>query len=98
MYLYEQSFINNVLARPSYLCPGLISCHTLLMFFITNLRCGFNGRGMFVSKHFSTPHTNNGLSPLCKLNINQTMGCKLCCVSDDQIAMLNIEWHNSKNS
>ncbi len=98
MHLYEQSFINNVLARPNYLCLGLISCHTLFMFVITNSRCGFNWWGMFVSKHFSTPHTNNGLSPLYNPNINWTMGCKLCCVSDDQIAMLNIELHNSKNS
>jgi hypothetical protein len=98
MHLYEQSFINNVLVGPNCLCFGLISCHTLLMFLIINLQCGFNGWGMFVSKQFSTPHTNNGLSPLYNPNKTWTMGCKLCCVNDDQIALSNIELHNSKNS
>jgi hypothetical protein len=69
-----------------------------IMFFRTNSQCRFNGWGMFVSKHFSTPHTNNGLNPLCYPDRNWTMGFKIGCVVDDQLAISHLELHNSKNS
>jgi len=98
MHLYGQSSINNVLLGPSYLNPILISFHTLSMFYRTNDQSLFDKWGMHVSKHFSTPDTNIGLSSNKPPNTKSTMGFILSrVVIDDQMPMSNLLLHNSKN-
>ncbi len=90
MHLKEQTSINNMLLGPSCLNLGLISFHTLSMFFRTNDRSLFDGWGIHVSKHFSTPHINIGLSFNKPPNNKSTMGFKLDSVVDDQMPIVKL--------
>jgi hypothetical protein len=73
--------------------PTLSSC------FSTERSCfGRNGWQMPISKHFSTPHTNSGLTPNLPYNKKSTIGSKLQCVVNDQMPISNFGLHNSKCS
>ncbi len=96
MPLYGQLSINKMLSWFIYLNVGLIFSHTLDMVFKTNYICGFLGCGMFVSKHFLAPHTKTRWT-LFSPNKNGTMGCKVFWLVMDQMAISNLELHNSKN-
>jgi hypothetical protein len=96
IHFYGQLSINIMLNWFNCLNVWLISSHTLDMVFKTNYLCGFLGCGMFVSKHFFSPHTKTRwtfFSP----NINCTMGYKVFWTVVDQMAISNLELHNSKN-
>jgi len=91
MHLYGQPSIETYFV----VHPRFISSHMLSK---TNSFIGSSGWAILVCSHFSFPHINIDLNFNPFLNMNWTMGNKLCWVVDDHIPKSNFKEHNCKNS